>query len=108
VPGIAGHQKSNYIREINDEKCIKCGLCTKKCPMKALELIGEKKEDKKLLFIPELCLGCGVCVHKCPKDAIFLVRRDEEINYPKDPRELAAAFLTERGRDPVETFRKNF
>ena len=108
VPGIAGHQKSNYIREINDEKCIKCGLCAKKCPMKALELIGEKKEDKKLLFTPELCLGCGVCVHKCPKDAIFLVRRDDEITYPKDQRELAAAFLTERGRDPVETFRKNF
>jgi hypothetical protein len=47
-------------------------------------------------------------VHKCPKDAIFLVRRDEEIKYPKDPGELAAALLTERGRDPVETFRKNF
>jgi len=107
VPDIVGHQKSNYIREIDEEKCIKCGLCVKKCPMKALEIVGEKKEDKKLKFTPELCLGCGVCVHKCPKDAIFLVRRDQEITYPKDPREIAAAFLSERGRDPVETFRKN-
>lgn len=107
VPGIAGHQKSNYLREIDGEKCIKCGSCVKKCPTKALEMIGEKKEDKKLIFTPELCLGCGVCVHKCPKDALFLIRRDEEIKYPKDPRDIAASFLSERGRDPVETFKKN-
>jgi ferredoxin len=107
VPGIAGHQKSNYLREIDDEKCIKCGLCAKKCPMGALEIVGENMEAKTLKFTPELCLGCGVCVHKCPKEAIFLIRRDEEIKYPKDPRETAAAFLSERGRNPVETFKKN-
>lgn len=108
VPGISGQQKSNYIREINEEKCIKCGLCVKRCPTKALEMVGEKKEDKKLIFTPEMCLGCGVCVHKCPKDAIFLVRRDDEITHLKDQREEASAFLTERGRDPKETFMKNF
>ncbi len=104
IPGIIprGHQKSNYIREMNEEKCIGCGLCVEYCPMKALEL-----RDKKVIFTPERCIGCGVCVHKCPEEAIVLIRRDEEQDYPRDPREEVYRFLQERGRDPLETFKNN-
>ena len=101
-PEIVGHQRSNYIRDIDNEKCIGCGLCVKRCPMKALEL-----EDKKVVFKPDLCIGCGVCVHKCPEEAIFLIKRDEEQTFPKDPREQVYLFLKERGHDPAEIFRKN-
>lgn len=104
MPGILprGHQPSNYIREIDEEKCIVCGLCARLCPMKALEV-----KDKKLLFNPERCLGCGVCVHKCKQHAAFLIHRDGEQDFPKDPREQAIRFLKERGLNPQEIFKKN-
>ena len=105
MPGIIprGHQPSNYIREIDEEKCIVCGLCARLCPMNAL-----KVNDKKLIFDPERCIGCGVCAHKCKHDATYLIHRDDEQDIPKDPREQGMRFLKERGLDPNEVFRKNF
>ena len=104
LPGILprGHQPSNYIREIDQEKCTVCGLCARLCPMKALEV-----KDKKLLFNPERCLGCGVCVHKCKQNATFLIHREGEQDFPKDPREQVIRFLVERGKNPQEIFKKN-
>ena len=105
MPGIIprGHQPSNYIRAINEENCINCGVCVKTCPMKALELV-----DKKLVFDPERCLGCGVCITKCKQNAIYLEHREGKQNFPKDGRELVMRLLIERGLDPNEAFRKNF
>jgi Fe-S-cluster-containing hydrogenase component 2 len=87
---------------MNEEKCIGCGFCIEFCPMRALEL-----RDKKVIFTPERCIGCGVCVHKCPEEAIVLIRRDDEQDYPRDPREEVYRFLQERGRDPLKIFEKN-
>ncbi|MBY8990882.1 MAG: 4Fe-4S binding protein [Candidatus Lokiarchaeota archaeon] len=105
MPGIIprGHQPSNYIRAINEENCISCGVCVKTCPMKALELV-----DKKLVFDRERCLGCGVCVNKCKQKAIYLEHREGKQNFPKDGGELVMRLLIERGLDPNEAFRKNF
>ncbi|MHA2126074.1 MAG: 4Fe-4S binding protein [Promethearchaeota archaeon] len=105
MPGIVprGHQPSNYIREIKEEECIGCGVCVKKCPMKALHL-----EDKKVIFDPERCLGCGVCVHKCKQNASYLVQRGEEQQFPKNGIEQGSRHLSETGLDPNEVFRKNY
>ena len=87
MPGIVprGHQKSNYIREIDEEKCIKCGLCAKRCPIAALEFI---KEDKKLTFTPDRCIGCGNCVATCEADAMELHKRERELVPPDNMTEL--------------------
>jgi len=104
MPGIIprGHQPSNYIREINEDECIGCGVCVNRCPMNALEL-----KDKKVIFEPERCIGCGVCVYKCNQDAIYLVHREKEENIPKNGTEQVIRYFTERGQDPSEAFKKN-
>jgi formate hydrogenlyase subunit 6/NADH:ubiquinone oxidoreductase subunit I/DNA-binding Lrp family transcriptional regulator len=104
MPGLIprGHQPSNYIREINEENCIVCGLCARLCPMKAL-----KVENKKLLFNSERCIGCGVCAHRCKHDATYLVHREGEQDFPKDPREQGMRFLKERDIDPMDVFKQN-
>jgi Fe-S-cluster-containing hydrogenase component 2 len=71
--------------------------------MDAIEVI-----DKDVSFIAEKCIGCGVCVHKCPQEALFLVNREEDQDHPADPREFVSRMLSERGHDPMKTFKKNF
>ena len=97
-----GHQKSNYIREIDAKKCEMCGLCVKRCPMDALSI-----NEKNILFKEEQCIGCGVCVHKCPTDAIFLVQRKKPVSVPKDGTEFAIRYLIGQGKNPEESFKKN-
>ncbi|WP_353894287.1 NADH-quinone oxidoreductase subunit NuoF [Proteinivorax hydrogeniformans] len=51
---------------IDQEKCKKCTLCTKVCPVSAIE--GKPKEVHKI--DPNVCTACGVCVDTCKFDAI--------------------------------------
>lgn len=51
---------------VDEKKCIKCCLCAKKCPTKAI----------KLNPYPEIngrrCIRCFCCMEICPKDALSL------------------------------------
>ncbi len=49
---------------IDNEKCVKCGLCEKVCPYFALKLKDEVNVDTTK------CFGCGLCESKCPVGAI--------------------------------------
>jgi electron transport complex protein RnfB len=99
---LYGHQPSNYILEIDPRTCQACGLCVKRCPMKALELVPSQKARNKLGKVSTLkegqCIGCGVCVYKCPTQSLGLVRRSEEQDFPKNFREQVYRMGKERGR----------
>jgi NADH:ubiquinone oxidoreductase subunit F (NADH-binding)/Pyruvate/2-oxoacid:ferredoxin oxidoreductase delta subunit len=52
--------------EVDVEKCIKCGLCFKKCPAGAV--VWQKKETASI--DKEKCVKCLSCITNCPADAI--------------------------------------
>lgn len=53
--------EKGHFRPITSDECIKCGLCVKKCPFKAI--------DKDCKSISDKCMSCLRCVKICPKKA---------------------------------------
>lgn len=51
---------------VDEKKCIKCGLCAKKCPMHAITLKPYPVIDKKK------CIRCFCCMEICPQHALSL------------------------------------
>ncbi len=80
---------SNFVVETAAAACKACGLCTKRCPMDALQLKvsteATNKFRKAAEIDPDLCIGCGVCVHKCKSKAIVLMPRETTTRPPKTP-----------------------
>jgi electron transport complex protein RnfB len=102
---------SGFEIHTNLETCAGCGLCVKRCPMKALRLEAHpgarNKTGKVSLSTPGLCIGCGVCAYKCPTESLTLNRRPDVVEPPKDvsdlrmryAEELSAAWA-EQGKSP--------
>lgn len=65
--------KRNVI-EINEDKCIGCGLCATACMQGAIEII----DGKAKLVSESYCDGLGMCLPKCPVDAIHVVEKETE------------------------------
>ena len=62
---------SRKVVVIDPDRCRKCSLCIKACPLGALEgrpgVVPAVNET--------LCIGCGICVEACPFGAMSLVWR---------------------------------
>jgi len=56
------------IPEVNKEKCIKCGICAKLCPVQCITLEPYPTFERKI------CIKCYCCHEHCPQGAIFLKR----------------------------------
>ena len=48
-----------------EDSCIGCGLCVRKCPVRAIEM-----QNKKPVWVKDKCVMCLGCLHRCPKFAI--------------------------------------
>lgn len=90
-----GVAKANFIVQVDAASCTDCGLCTRACNAKALELRGANK--KRLKILEEVCLGCGACISSCPSGALSLVpmRRPDPPHRKKD---LFLSILKEKKR----------
>lgn len=66
------HKTKRYYAKtkIDNDKCIKCGLCASICPMKNIKLADGK-------YIPEnKCTMCYRCFSNCPKQAITVLGKE--------------------------------
>lgn len=67
---LAEKQKTQIgLSVIDEDKCIKCGLCVMKCPKEAIS-----KENGDFPKVHEnICIGCGTCQQGCPVKAIKIL-----------------------------------
>jgi len=76
-PGSSRNYKTGTWRAmrpvLDQDKCIKCGLCHTYCPDSAVV----KAEDRSVSIDYDYCKGCGICAHECPKQAITMVEEEK-------------------------------
>jgi len=53
---------------VEEDKCIKCGLCAKNCKAACIDI----QKDKPAAIDPTRCVVCGDCMEVCNKQAIHL------------------------------------
>jgi Na+-translocating ferredoxin:NAD+ oxidoreductase subunit B len=98
---IKRHPKPNrvvtsaFLASLDVTKCTGCGICTKRCPMEAIQLV-----EKKAVLDVERCIGCGLCASKCPTHCMFLVRKPqtEQMDVAKDHIKSQIKIAQARGR----------
>jgi heterodisulfide reductase subunit A-like polyferredoxin len=57
------------ISEVDQTRCLGCGLCELLCPFSAIRVV-ETEKGSKAETIAASCKGCGVCSASCPQKAV--------------------------------------
>ncbi|HPW37661.1 MAG TPA: 4Fe-4S binding protein [Syntrophorhabdus sp.] len=93
---------TNFIPEIDENKCSGCGNCIKTCPVDAMTFIPsvaiENQTVNKASLDKDLCLGCGLCVRSCARGAIRLQQRQIRVITPVDGVHRIVMMAIERGK----------
>lgn len=90
------------IIQIDENKCVGCGLCTKACHEKAIVL----KNGKAKLLRDDFCDGLGNCLPVCPVDAIKFVEREAK-SYDYDKVQVHKHKLREKSTGNLQNKENN-
>lgn len=69
------------ISGIEIDKCIFCGICSKKCPSDAIVV---NKAEKSWEIDQFKCVICAACTEACPKKCIIMEEQHKTSVYTKD------------------------
>ena len=76
---------------IDNDKCIKCGMCTRNCKSSCIDYKNGTVDHSR-------CVTCGNCIDKCHKDAIYYGR----------PRKVVAVEDTPQQQEGVDKAKRAF
>jgi dihydropyrimidine dehydrogenase (NAD+) subunit PreA len=83
VPNVTNWQHLNLKYDIkaliNQDLCIKCGLCHIACEDTAHQAIASVKNGvRHFEVIDEECVGCNLCMHVCPVENCITMKRIDD------------------------------
>ncbi|MCG8485289.1 MAG: 4Fe-4S binding protein, partial [Clostridia bacterium] len=82
---------------LDEDKCIGCTSCIKRCPTQAIRV-----KDGKAMILPERCIDCGECIRTCVQTAKKSITNSiEEIQSYKYKVALAAPTLMGQFEDSI-------
>lgn len=103
VPNVTDWQflnlKYDIKARINQDLCVKCGLCHIACEDTAHQAITTLKDGRRHFEVVDAeCVGCNLCMHVCPVDNCITMQRVDDgsfgdwTTHPNNPlRKTAAA-----------------
>jgi NAD-dependent dihydropyrimidine dehydrogenase PreA subunit len=62
--------KEDKIIRIDDDRCVRCGICVKECRHNVLSMVNDEKGLHVGVEHPENCAHCAHCVDSCSFKAI--------------------------------------
>jgi dihydropyrimidine dehydrogenase (NAD+) subunit PreA len=90
VPNVTDwqHLNLNYqiIAAIDQDLCIKCGLCHIACEDTAHRAIAAWRVggERRYEVIDKECVGCNLCLHVCPVENCITMKRVDDGRAPLD------------------------
>lgn len=81
-------QHSGVIPQIIKRRCTACDVCSKWCPVKAIDT-----SEKYAIIDPKMCIGCGECLAVCQFGAVKISWDENTVNIQKKVAEYCLAIL---------------
>ena len=88
LPASKIWEKSRYMAQVDQDKCIGCQECIEHCQFDAVEMVrpeGSKSKKLKAQVIDENCFGCGACVMNCTETHALVMKCVRPPEHIPDP-----------------------